>query len=219
MIYFTSDLHLLRTDEKIYKERGYKNCLSMAEDYVAKINSAVKTDDVLYILGDILGGNLKEANEYFKQIKCENIHIICGNYETPEALELLKNDIRVKELKDAIHIKMNGYKFFLSHYPCRTGDFSLKGDPIKRKIWSLCGHTHTHDKFKELKLGIPAYHVEVDAHDGYPVSISQIIKDIEYFTGNNLPPTINWEDEVEMAKIANYFDVSISAVSDRGGNF
>ena len=134
MIYFTSDLHLLRTDEKIYKERGYKNYLSMTEDYVAKINSAVKTDDVLYILGDILGGNLKEANEYFKQIKCENIHIICANYETPDALELLKNDIRVKELKDAIFIELCGYKFFMSHYPCRTGDFSLKGDPIKRKI-------------------------------------------------------------------------------------
>ena len=86
MIYFTSDLHLLRTDEKIYKERGYKNYLSMAEDYVAKINSIVKADDVLCILGDILGGNLKEANNHFKQIKCENIHIVCGNYETPEAL-------------------------------------------------------------------------------------------------------------------------------------
>lgn len=134
MIYFTSDLHLLRTDEHIYKPRGYDDYLSMTEDYITKINSVVKADDVLYILGDVLGGDLQKAYELFQQIKCENIHIVCGNYETPEALELLKNDIRVKELKDAIHIKMNGYKFFLSHYPCRTGDFSLKGDPTKRKI-------------------------------------------------------------------------------------
>ena len=74
----------------------------MTKDYIRKINSVVKADDVLYILGDILGGKLEEAYDYFKQINCENIHIVCGNYETPEALELLKNDMRVKELKDAI---------------------------------------------------------------------------------------------------------------------
>lgn len=207
MIYFTSDLHLLRTDEHIYKPRGYENYLSMAEDYITKINSVVKTDDVLYILGDVLGGDLKEAYKLFKQIKCENIHIVCGNYEIPEAIELLKSDERVKELKDAIYTKINDYKFFLSHYPCRTGDFSLKGDSIKRKIWNLCGHTHISDKFQELKLGIPAYHVEVDAHDGYPVSIEQVIKEIEHFIGNNLPPKTDWSGK-EIENLINLSQIS-----------
>lgn len=194
MIYFTSDLHLLRPEKHIYKPRGYENYLDMAKDYIEKINSTINIDDTLYILGDTLGGDMDKAYEMFKQINCNDIHIVCGNYETPKAIELLKNDNRVKEIKDAIYIELEGYKFYLSHYPCRTGDFSLIGDPIKRKIWNLCGHTHTPDMFKELRMGIPAYHVEVDAHDGYPITIKQIVNDIEYFTNNDLPPKIDWSD-------------------------
>lgn len=196
MIYFTSDLHLLRPEAHIYSPRGYHDYLEMAEDYIRKINLTVEENDTLYILGDVLGGDIEQAYKMFNEIKCKNIHIVCGNYETPEALELLEKDERIKEIKDAIYIKLNGYKFYLSHYPCRTGDFSLIGDPIKRKIWNLCGHTHTPDMFKELRLGIPAYHVEVDAHDGYPITIEQIVNDIEYFANNDLPPKIDWSGRV-----------------------
>ena len=199
MIYFTSDLHLLRPEKHIFSPRGYNDYFKMAEDYIRKINQTVGTEDVLYILGDVLGGNLEEAVEMFKQIKC-NIYIINGNYETKEAKVLLSKTGKIRLMSDALAISLKGYKFYLSHYPCRTGDFSLIGDPVKRKIWNLCGHTHTPDMFKEMRLGWPAYHVEVDAHDGYPITIDQIVNDIEYFTSNDLPPIYDWSD----SKIEDY---------------
>lgn len=134
MIYFTSDLHLLRPDEHIFESRGYKSTQEMAKDYVRKINSIVKETDELYILGDILGGKLEESIKLFKQINCSNITVINGNYETDESKELLMKTGKIKDMKDSLFVRLNDYKFFLCHFPCRTGDFSLAGDPIKRKI-------------------------------------------------------------------------------------
>ena len=41
------------------------------------------------------------------------------------------------------------------------------------KLWNLHGHTHSKEKFEECG----SYNVAVDAHNCFPVSIEQIIKD------------------------------------------
>lgn len=39
--------------------------------------------------------------------------------------------------------------------------------------------------------------MEVDAHDGWPVSIEEIIRDIEEFVDSGMIPEYDWEEEFE----------------------
>ena len=42
---------------------------------------------------------------------------------------------------------------------------------------NLCGHSHTKDRYADINKGL-IYHVEVDAHDNTPVSLEQVIQDM-----------------------------------------
>ena len=61
-----------------------------------------------------------------------------------------------------------------------TGNTDDDEKKASQRVYSLCGHTHSKDKFLEMNKGIPAYHVEWDAH-GRPVSIEEIIEDIRNY--------------------------------------
>lgn len=43
---------------------------------------------------------------------------------------------------------------------------------------NLCGHAHTTNPFADMDKGL-IYHVELDAHGCYPISIDDIIEDIK----------------------------------------
>jgi len=67
--------------------------------------------------------------------------------------------------------------FYLSHYPTLVAN---KDD--KKFLWNLSGHTHSKNKFEYGQYHV--YNVAVDAHNCYPVSIEEIIKDIKNY--NNI---------------------------------
>ena len=67
--------------------------------------------------------------------------------------------------------------FYLSHYPTLVANHEED-----KFFWCLSGHTHTKDPFQYGQWCI--YNVGVDAHGGYPISIEQIIKDIEKYRQN-----------------------------------
>jgi hypothetical protein len=62
---------------------------------------------------------------------------------------------------------------------CANGD---NDKPLIKRIISLCGHTHTPDKFIDMDKGL-IYHVELDAHENQVVSIDTIIEDIKNYKG------------------------------------
>ena len=47
MIYITSDLHLLHSQEFIYKPCGYNSVVEMREDLVNKWNEVIHEDDTV----------------------------------------------------------------------------------------------------------------------------------------------------------------------------
>ena len=61
--------------------------------------------------------------------------------------------------------------------------------PLNRKIISLCGHIHSKDKWCDFDKGL-VYHVELDAHNCFPISIDAIMADIqqklEYYNLNSV---------------------------------
>lgn len=173
MIYFTSDLHLCHDRGFIYEPRGFKNIYDMNNTIVKNWNDTVNPEDDVFCLGDIMLNDNNTGLKLFKQLK-GNIHIVLGNHDSDARTELYKTCWNVVEVELALRFKYNGYHFFLTHYPCFTGN--LEKESLKKCTCNLFGHTHQHTNFYQ---DIPfMYHVGVDSHNCTPVSIDQIITDM-----------------------------------------
>lgn len=173
MIYITSDLHLGHDKPFIYKARGFESIGFHDAEIIHNINEVVTAEDELYILGDLMLGDNEHGIEMLKQIKCKNIHIILGNHCTNARINLYCELPHVASVSFAERLKFRKWTFMLSHYPMIMGDNSID----QTKLYCLAGHTHTTNRF--LDIQDKTYHVELDAHYNYPISIEAIIKDIK----------------------------------------
>lgn len=180
MIYVTSDLHFGHDREFLYGPRGFSNIKEHDDEVLRRWNNIVKPDDTVYVLGDLMLND--DANGlYHIGLLHGHLKIILGNHDTNKRINLYKGSW----LRDCTDIEVLGYadvivynkiRFYLSHYPTLTGNNDDIG--MRHTTFNLCGHTHTQDKFADWDKG-PIYHCELDAHNCYPVSIEQIIKDIK----------------------------------------
>ena len=176
MIYFTSDCHFSHDKDFLWRPRGFKNQWEMNEKIIENWNSIIQPDDDVYILGDIVLSDTDSGIAALKQLKGK-IHIIRGNHDSDARIALYKTCPNVVEVCDAKWLKIGKQSFFLSHYPCLTDNHD-DDKPLNRRIISLCGHTHTSDKWHDWNNGL-IYHVEMDAHGCKPISAEQIINDIK----------------------------------------
>lgn len=181
MIYFTSDWHFGHDKEFLW---GPRDCISSAdhdETIMAKHNSIVTDEDDVYVLGDLMLGDYEYGLDKIKQMKGK-LHIILGNHDTARRIELYRELPNVVEVVYSTLIKVGKQHYYLSHYPSFTANYDDK--PYHSHIINLYGHTHQADKF--FCMGDPLfdypnpfmYHVGLDSHNCYPVSIEQISKDI-----------------------------------------
>ena len=144
----------------------------MNNTIIEKYNSVVNENDEIYCLGDCLLNDLEEGIRCIKNLKGQ-IHIIKGNHCTDTKVEAYKKCYNVVEVCDIKILKYSKRKtFYLSHYPTIVSNYGEEG----RFFWNLSGHTHFTSKFYNDINKI--YNVSVDAHNCYPVSIEQIISDI-----------------------------------------
>ena len=137
-------------------------------------NETVDADDDVYVLGDLMLGNNDIGVHYLNQLN-GNIHVVLGNHDTPIRRALYKADVyRVVEVKWAIMLNYKKHHFFLTHFPCLTGN--LEKESLKHMTLNLYGHTHQQTNFYN---DMPyMYHVGVDSHNGYPVLIDTIIEEM-----------------------------------------
>lgn len=157
----------------IYEPRGFKNIYDMNEAIVKRWNEIIFPDDDVYCLGDIMLNDNETGLKLLKQLK-GNIHIVLGNHDTDVRKALYETCWNVVEVELALRLKYNGYHFFLTHYPCFTGN--LDKESLKKCTCNLYGHTHQHTNFYQ---DIPfMYHVGVDSHNCTPVNIDEIITDM-----------------------------------------
>lgn len=178
MIYFTSDTHyghsnIVRGTSNWNSPQSVRDFDTLAEHnqaLVDGINSVVKSDDVLYHLGDWSFGGINNIWEFRRQLAVKDIHLILGNhdhhieknkvlpnchyssfvhnvFEVEDGANLIdKNykgiyDVRAQELfktvQYVLNVKVNGRRFFLSHYAHRIWDQSHHG------VIHLYGHSHS----------------------------------------------------------------------------
>ena len=174
MIYLTSDLHFNHNKEFVYVPRGFNSIEEMNNAILTNWNNLVSDTDDVYVLGDLMLGEYSTGLALVEKLNGK-IHIVFGNHDTDERRKLLKNLPNVVETADAIRLRYRGLYFFMTHYPCITS--SLETDDIKSCTINLYGHTH---QFTNFYNEIPfMYHVGVDSHNYTPVSIDQIIEDIQ----------------------------------------
>ena len=168
MIYFSSDLHFSHNKEFVWQERGFTSVKEMNEAIVERFNSILTDEDTLYLLGDCYMGLLDESIPYLKKIKGKK-HLIIGNHDTETKILKYKDENIFEAIGFGDRIKLHKKWFILSHYPTLTGNAS------NEKVWNLHGHTHQKDKYGAAPY---CYHIGVDSHDCYPVSLEKIYKDI-----------------------------------------
>ena len=79
------------------------------------------------------------------------------------------------EISYAIMLHYKKYHFFMTHFPCLTGN--LEKESLKQMTLNLYGHTHQKTKFYEDRPYM--FNVGVDAHNGYPVLLDDIIEEMK----------------------------------------
>jgi calcineurin-like phosphoesterase family protein len=172
-IWITSDWHFGHDREFIYKARGFSSIEEMNEAIIERHNSVVAPQDIVYCLGDCMLGDNEKGIECIKRLNGE-IHIIPGNHCTNTRIKLYhENHFNVEA--DAFRLKQGKYSFLATHYPMLTGN--LEKESLTQMTLNLYGHTHqTTHFFHDLPY---CYHVGMDAHDCYPVSLDTIIQEMK----------------------------------------
>lgn len=174
-VFFTSDLHINHDRDFIYAPRGFKSVFESDETLIKNWNSVVTDQDEVFVLGDFcLGADLDYVRKVVSRLHGK-IHLYVGNHDSRAKLRLYREEFSdVMDVCQPDYWEYGGYTFYLSHY--RTDTFNYHTDRNKQ-VYNLSGHTHQATKFYDNYPLV--YNVAVDAHNNYPVSIEQIIKDIE----------------------------------------
>lgn len=133
----------------------------------------MQPDDEIYHLGDIMLGDNEYGISCLKQLK-GNIHIIRGNHCTDTRMALYDKCYNVVEITEGQFFKYGKYHFYLSHYPCLTGNMDMD-KPLKARMISIAGHSHTKDPFSDFDKGV-IFHCELDTNNNTPWLIDDIIK-------------------------------------------
>lgn len=171
MTFVTSDLHFCHDRAFIWEARGYANVNEMNEAQVRKWNEVVTDEDEVWVLGDLMLGDSEQGLSYLKQLKGK-IHVCLGNHDTSKREKAYRDlgwDVQL-----CARMKYKKISFYLSHYPTITHNIDEK--ELWQVVVNLYGHIHQTTNFYHDDPWM--YHVGVDSHDGYPVSMDQVLAEI-----------------------------------------
>jgi calcineurin-like phosphoesterase family protein len=175
-VYFSSDCHFGHDKEFIYKPRGFSNIYEHDQTIINNWNQTIEQNDEVYLMGDILLGNNDYGIQCLQSLNGK-LHIIRGNHDSEARLKLYNQCPNVIEVTEAKFLSLKKYNLFLSHYPSFCGNHDSEKS-LKKQTINLCGHSHTKDRFADFNMGL-IYHVELDAHNCFPVAFEDVIKDIQ----------------------------------------
>ena len=154
------------------------------DDFLADTwKSTVKSDDTVFVLGDISIGGKQSDLDWFDSLPGQKI-LISGNHDPvhPAHRDSFKLQRKWLEVFDSIQPflrrKLEGHYFLLSHFPyAGTGaeghgveDRFTQYRLIDEGMALVHGHTHGTEKVHFSDNGTPQLHVGLDAWNGQLVS-------------------------------------------------
>jgi calcineurin-like phosphoesterase family protein len=186
--WFTSDLHFMH---KMLAEdiRGFSGIEEHDEALIENINSCVKKDDALWILGDLSLKKPAVFGHLFSRLN-GNKYVIWGNHDygwgfNRDAYKYGDEYyyMGVMAANDFARRKMNHKTVMLSHFPY-TGDHSAddRYDECRLKNFGntlLHGHTHSDEIISFAGVNTLQVHVGLDAWNLMPVEINTILELID----------------------------------------
>lgn len=128
-IYFTSDTHFGHKNILSYCNRPFLTIEEHDQAIIENWNSVVKSNDVVYHLGDV--GWSTHSLACVNKLKGK-IHLIRGNHDSNK----IANHTRWLSVKEVFMLNYNKQSFFLSHYAHRTWN------SMNRGVMHLYGHSH-----------------------------------------------------------------------------
>ena len=150
-IFFTSDTHFNHANIIKYSNRPYSSVEEMNEDTIAKWNTTVKYDDIVYHLGDFAMGPAFLWPNFLKRLNGRKI-LIRANHD--------------RSSKFMLKIGFNEvYKL------TKWNDYTLIHRPFKTEEKVFCGHVHNH----WVRLG-DIINVGVDNWNFTPKAYEELIK-------------------------------------------
>ena len=180
MVFFTSDLHLCHDKDFVWQARGFTSVDEMNAEIIKRWNEVVYPDDDVYVLGDLILGNVEEGLKLIAKLN-GYLHIIRGNHDTDTKASRYLELPNVVSVEFATVYKYKKAIFWLSHYPTVTANYD-DDKPWAQHLVCLFGHTHQVSPFYEVIKHAGEnpymYNVGMDAHNCTPISIEKIMDDI-----------------------------------------
>lgn len=133
-IWFTSDFHLGHKNIIRYCNRLFDTVEEMNRTVIERLNILVKTNDILYFLGDFCSGPKAKAVELRRKIRCKKIFAVPGNHDK----DTHKLTQEFSWLGDLAEVSINGQRIVLCDYACVFGIIHLT-------VPGICTDTRTGD--------------------------------------------------------------------------
>ena len=169
MIYFTADLHFKHDNIIRHCNRPFRSAEEMDNQLLDNWNKTVKSNDEIYILGDLTMYGGLFANKILRKLN-GNKYFIKGNHD-----RFLLDDTFDKNLiewvKNYHMLEYTVFQFALSHYPMEHWRHMRSGGV------HLHGHSHNGIEYNldAIEKGSKRFDVGVDANDYKPISIDEVI--------------------------------------------
>lgn len=172
MIWLCSDFHFCHSKKFVWQSRGFDSVEEMNNEIIRRYNLFIKPSDTVYVLGDCM---LKDNQTGLTCLSMLTGHkyLAYGNHDSDSRIQLYKEYGIFEDIQFGYRFKYDKYTFWLSHYPMKMGNYKEK-----HPTWNLSGHTH---KLDVINGDDCIYNVAMDAHNCFPVSIDQVVAEIEVY--------------------------------------
>lgn len=202
--WFTADLHVGHHNILPYARRPFSDLDQMHQAIIERWNERVESTDIVWILGDLVMGQIYETLPLCKQLTGTKV-LLCGNHDRPWAgntrrssADQLVDWAQRYKTDGGINVVLPGRLWngmgirhylrdrwvYLSHFPY-TGD---SHDEDRYADWrpgddghSWLLHGHVHNAW-QVDVGRRQVNVGVDVWDYAPVSADEIVALIDAHT-------------------------------------
>lgn len=141
-IWFTSDTHYGHGRVIDHCKRPFSNSIEMDDWLVRNWNNHVKTDDIVFHLGDVSFLNPKDLPDFLNRLNGK-IYLVLGNHDKTIRNNSHQAQDRFTAIADVLRVRIQDadarggwQQVFLSHFAHRVWDKRHYG------CWHFYGHSH-----------------------------------------------------------------------------
>lgn len=171
-IYVIADTHVGPYNNRTCSLRGFgADWISHMEYVITSINSTVKKQDTLYILGDLgFRCATNDLEDFIKSLKCR-VKACLGNHDSERQLKKLHEKGVLQDFKHEYNIEYRCNRFHLAHFPKKEWpDFFLNS-------YHCYGHTHN-----QLPQYLRSMDVGIDSVGYIPIHLDEVVRRLKEFS-------------------------------------